>query len=98
MTIEQAIAYIKNPIGKNFEAHAEFERAAISALREQAEREKGCEYCGDPEPNRDCIIPYSNYGIERILCSRDGILLDCYIMERVVKFCPMCGRKLEGNQ
>ena len=50
MTIEQAIAYIKNPIGKNFEAHAEFahaefERAAIAALKEQQERERGCEHC-----------------------------------------------------
>lgn len=47
-----------------------------------------CDYCIDPHPAEDCILAD---GTERILCSRDGLFGDCYIMERKVNFCPMCG-------
>ena len=97
MTTEQAIAYIKNPIGKNFEAHAEFERAAIAALREKAEREKGCEYC-NTENNRyltdDVYLASTNFfGLnrQRVITSQDGSEY------KVLLYCPMCGRRLEEN-
>ena len=44
--MEAAYAHIR----KNDDQYEAIE-AAISALQEQAEREKGCEYCSDYEPN-----------------------------------------------
>lgn len=71
---------------------------AIAALREQEERSKGCEYCqrfDDPcgvpmiaTEEDDCdrgIYLYNGY-----LCANGGSFCDAK-----VRFCPMCGRKLE---
>lgn len=50
-----------------------------------------CDYCNDQHPAKDCVFPDGN---EQILCSRDGLFGDCYIMERKVNYCPMCGEPL----
>ena len=50
-----------------------------------------CDYCIDIGPAEDGV---RSDGIEQILCSRDGLFGDCYINERKINFCPMCGRKL----
>ena len=53
----------------------------------------GCEYCNDPHPARDCVLPD---GTERFLAGfEDGTFLGKpFIYERKIKFCPMCGRRL----
>lgn len=63
---------------------------AIAALREQEERSKGCEYCGDPSPHSDCVV---DGNIEQMLVGRS--FADAYVYTRRIKFCPMCGRRLE---
>ena len=62
---------------------------AISALKEQEERSEGCDYCNELHPARDCIIG----NVERMLVGRS--FADAYVQEREVKFCPICGRRLE---
>lgn len=67
----------------------------LAALREKAAKSIDtwleCSYCNDPQPYRDCVL---QDGLEQILCSRDGLFGDCYINERRIQFCPMCGRPL----
>lgn len=53
---------------------------------------EGCDYCNDPSPNRDCVLPD---GTEQFLCSRNGAFEDCCINERSIRFCPMCGKPLK---
>ena len=61
--------------------------AAIMALFEQAEREKGCEYCLRPE----------DYPIVNLEINNDDVTIDDIKLEYAepLKFCPMCGRKLK---
>ena len=67
---------------------SELRRKAIDAWNcEDAE----CEYCNDPNPARDCILPD---GIERMLVAYpDGSIFGKpFIHERNIRFCPMCGK------
>lgn len=57
-------------------------------------RWKGCSYCTDPAPYRDCVI---EDGLEQFLCSRDGFFGDCYINTRKIEYCPYCGRPLTDS-
>ena len=66
----------------------------IAALREQEQREQGCEYCREyksiVEVNGDFISLYetTSKGVFLEACTCDVVL------EAKVPFCPMCGRKL----
>lgn len=77
--IERAIAVISNPSHWNGEAWNQgaiqaAKETALSALRSEAERGKGCEYCDD------------NFKFWQTQIS--GELPN-------VRFCPMCGKRLE---
>ena len=52
----------------------------------------GCEYCNDPHPARDCVLPD---GVEQMLVNYDdGTFLGKQLVySRKIKFCPMCGRR-----
>lgn len=65
------------------------EDTALSALQDQAEREKGCEYC-DPE------IMDGNPIFSRHIDGYIGNGKFCSNVEVGIKahFCPMCGRDL----
>lgn len=75
-------------------------KLALAALREQAEREKGCEYCETPGKTLhvvECAEP-------RIMLHVSGRYVQMYDEEYPgwvdnfpIHFCPMCGRKLERN-
>lgn len=74
---------------------------AVSALREQEEREKGCEYCTDseyifyiPSEIHDSMDDYA-------YISGDKLNVDIERSPYVsadIKFCPMCGRRLSKLQ
>ena len=98
MTNEEAIFDLEqfsfSPIGDG-DLHRESVELALSALREQAERGKGCEFClGEPMV----------YGKDRLKRTAeiyiDGNLLtaDLYSesMAVAVCYCPMCGGKLQA--
>lgn len=68
-------------------------RLARIALREQEEREKGCEYCLDDEDNEPENIGtgLNMFGQEcKLLMHEDEPIC-------VIRFCPRCGRKLDGG-
>lgn len=56
--------------------------------------EEGCDYCTEQVPYRDCVLPD---GTERILLSIGKPLGYGYINERIINFCPFCGRKITEN-
>lgn len=72
----------------------EADEVAYDALQERIDRDTGCNYCNYPHPARNCVLPDCT---EQILCSK-GFLKNAYIMERKINYCPMCGRKLKGEQ
>ena len=80
--IERAVAEI---IGTNYgenQCHRETMMLAAEALREQAERSKGCEYCNS-ENGQGTDIWHGNQ------------LSVGYGVYRAIKFCPMCGKSLK---
>jgi hypothetical protein len=62
---------------------------AIAALREQAERSKGCDYCLSTWPDR-AADGFSDIWHKNKLSVGYGIY-------REIKFCPMCGKRLEEH-
>ena len=80
--IERAIAEI---IGTNYgesQCHRETMVLAAEALREQAEREKGCEYCN------------SQFGIASHHINEAGLQAGT---KKIAIYCPMCGKAV-GNE
>lgn len=63
-----------------------------AALREQEERERGCEYCNeDSEGYRKMIGAFS---ITNPFHGNVWNIETCHCKPRQIYFCPMCGRKL----
>lgn len=60
----------------------------ISALHEQAEREKGCEWCTN-------MGEYNRFEHYRIDCDGHAEVHAHMVMANISRFCPMCGRRLE---
>ena len=96
--IEYAITnleeFLEADIGQG-DLHMCSAETALTALREKAEREKGCEYCEDGED-----LSYGHDSMQRTgRIYLDGNLLtaDLYSepMAVVVRFCPVCGKRLE---
>lgn len=56
---------------------------ALEALREKAEREKGCEYCN------------SRFGIATLYINEAGLQAGT---RKSATYCPMCGRELKEEQ
>ena len=91
MTKEKAIRHFERYINDDCYTieHRDACRMAISALREQEERERGCEYCNDCKSicNQDEDIHISGNILR--------IDIGCYAYSSVkINFCPMCGRRL----
>lgn len=57
----------------------------------------GCDYCNDPQPYRDCVLPD---GTEQILCCEEGKIPfdnpfgNSFINERKIEYCPYCGKPI----
>jgi hypothetical protein len=83
--IERALATLQDLLDNSiFTSRIDFAlEVAIEALREQAEREKGCEYCKVLTP--DCCGGF-------FLPSIDP---DCEADMVTITHCPMCGKRLE---
>lgn len=61
---------------------------ALAALREKMERQKGCEYCTD-------LSRYKGFGYAEFF--HQTAPDEVYETGIEVKFCPNCGRILEGK-
>ena len=70
---------------------------AIAALREQEEREKGCEYCTDSKSIYHLSSGVHDSMDEDVYISGNSLVVDigCHSYGSVdIKFCPTCGRRL----
>lgn len=64
---------------------------AIAALREQEERSKGCEWC-----KKDRVLCWDSGGEEVCIANQGKLpVLGTDDWGFAIKFCPMCGRRLE---
>lgn len=95
---EQAITYIKQLESRatlNRYSTADLLRTALAALREQAERSKGCEYCLQGEDLAYGLDSMQRTG--RIYIDGNLLTADLYSesMAVAVCCCPMCGKRLE---
>jgi hypothetical protein len=72
-------------LGDHLDAAAD----ALAALREQAERSKGCDYCLSTWPDR-AADGFSDIWHKNKLSVGYGVY-------REIKFCPMCGKRLEEH-
>jgi hypothetical protein len=97
--IEKAISEI---IGTNYgecQCHRETMVQAVEALREKAERKKGCEYCNTGES----LNGYEDVGSFIILPNGKKYYLeitfnrDFYNCTTDINYCPMCGKRLEEH-
>ena len=74
-------------------------QTAIATLREQAEREKGCEYCDEDHAEHDCmngVQTFTNGAYLVLETTEWNDYYDSYNDIRIaVQFCPKCGRKLK---
>ena len=106
MTREEAIRIIEKDIQidvrscTNEEVYAFITalNMAISALREQEERSKGCEYCTDSKNIYEIKSPLHDSYNTDVYISEDALIVDigCHSYgASKIKFCPMCGRRLE---
>ena len=84
-----------------------YARLAVDALREKQEREKGCEYCKTPFKTmlKFYLGIYGNGDTAELYVETDGQNIRAYdndprnpqIESSPIRFCPMCGKSLEGG-
>ena len=86
--------------GSTVIAHDDFKAIymALTALREQEQREQGCEYCDGTE--KDLYYQDGAYSQMNDLVYISGNRIECDFGCKAwgafeINFCPMCGRKLK---
>ena len=88
--MENALLGVRNPmkVARN--------ELAIVALREQQEREKGCEYCRD-EKIVTSGLDHAGFYIagNALTYSKQTAADDIFEDDAFVNFCPVCGRRLK---
>ena len=104
MTNDYAIYILNNSeITGHFKesAYAEIKQLALSALREQAERDKGCLYCAGYEAEFMLpVIEMSENTANSLDIDGNFAYIHCHCGRHTVgkiNYCPMCGRRLEAQ-
>ena len=80
--------------------HMSSAETALTALREKAEREKGCEYCGQVSKSIDNGEDGNSRAILYLSANNKHIhYMDAKGKLAIfdINYCPMCGRELEVN-
>lgn len=76
-------------------------RRGITALRADAEREKGCAFCDEEHDQHDYMNGVQTFENGKYLVletSEWDEYDDCFNDVRIrIGFCPMCGKRLEGK-
>jgi hypothetical protein len=95
--IERAVAHYRYGITHDIfsEPVTTYAKLAVEALREQAERSKGCEFCCYTEYPDEKLYPKEGYAFYAGFSKQVDV--DAFDEGEVEKisYCPMCGRKLE---
>ena len=98
MTREEAIKAIEsNRPTSGYTMLCEALDMAVAALREQEERENGCEYCTDSKNIYHLASGVHDSMDEDVYISGNTLVVDigCHSYgTSVIKYCPMCGRRL----
>lgn len=98
MTREEAVEAIEcNRPTSGYQMLREALDITISALREQEERERGCEYCTDSKSIYHLKSGIHDSMDEDVYISGNALVVDIGCRSYgscVVNFCPMCGRRL----
>ena len=109
MTNEEAIAKLKSAASRYYHAgHLslsedlnEIADVFQSALREQAERDKGCLYCAGYEAEFMLpVIEMSENTANSLDIDGNFAYIHCHCGRHTVgkiNYCPMCGRRLEAQ-
>jgi hypothetical protein len=98
--IEYAITnleeFLEADIGQG-DLHMCSAETALTALREKAEREKGCKYCNS-DMCFTCIkqLDYYGDGSFESKCADEADAIRC-VAYKPMKYCPMCGKRLEEH-
>ena len=88
MDIQKAIRWVRQHAATD---KCEASDAVLSALREQAEREKGCEYCNGNSLD-NLVLTHDIAGSPRIALHGGNTPIDK--SDKPV-FCPKCGKRLK---
>lgn len=84
MTEDEAIQFYKMILSMGIaNQYAEAAKISVSAIQEREERAKSCEYCKGRAYTKKPVTISTIYG-KRI--------------SMVIEFCPMCGKRLKGNE
>jgi hypothetical protein len=78
-----------------FESNQKMGEAFRRLLNEKIERSKGCEHCNGKQKPLPCIDGYSSFNVIEYNAEGKPVLNDADGCDIWIKFCPMCGRKLE---
>lgn len=102
MTREEAIKWLEETKfgGKILHDNAVIQVCdmAISAIREQEERENGCEYCTDSKNIYHLASGVHDSMDEDVYISGNALVVDigCNSYGSAdINYCPMCGRRLQ---
>lgn len=98
MTKEKAIRHFERYVNDDCYTieHQDDCRMAIAAIREQEERERGCEYCNEDRDGYRKMI--GAFSITNPFHGNVWNLETRHCKPRQIYFCPMCGRRLQQPQ
>lgn len=93
--IERTIRELQLYVDARWGGRNDMLNLALTALREQAERSKGCEFCCYVEYPDEKLYPKEGYVFYAGFSKQVDV--DTFDEDEVEKisYCPMCGRKLE---
>lgn len=97
--IEKAITYFEALLERlgNGDSDNAVCATALAALREQAEREKGCGFCCYQEHPDKTFYPKEGYAFYAGFSKQIDVDAFEEIETDEIKYCPMCGRRLEAT-
>jgi hypothetical protein len=96
--IEYAIANLEDFLAADIgqgDLHMSSAETALTALREKAEREKGCEFCCYQECPDKTLYPKEGYTFYVGFSKQIDVDAFDEIETDEIKYCPMCGKRLE---
>ena len=100
-TVEYAIKFFNRRLREPVLQYGERQaiHIAISALREQEGRNNGCKFCCYTEFPDKKLCPKENDGFDFYAGAWKRVADDDFIEAETdhIWFCPMCGRRLEGE-
>lgn len=93
--IERAIRDLQLYVDARWGGAVDMFNLALAALREQAERSKGCGFCCYQEHPDKTFYPKEGYAFYAGFSKQIDVDAFDEIESDEIKYCPMCGKRLE---